>query len=169
MAPRAYWKGYLRLSLVSCPIALFPATSEREKVHFHQINSKTGNRIRYHEVDEGTGKEAPAEQIANTYGIGKGQHIEITDEELESAQENTNLAGSDVSLSWTWRGYLGAWERDGNEQSLCGPNQDSAALEVVHGYYAAGLGVAQGIDGDRTIHRVRQEQSLGSPDQHPTA
>ena len=45
MAPRAYWKGYLKLSLVSCPIALYPATSEREKVHFHQINSKTGHRI----------------------------------------------------------------------------------------------------------------------------
>ena len=43
MAPRAYWKGYLKLSLVSCPIALFPATSEREKISFHQINQDTGN------------------------------------------------------------------------------------------------------------------------------
>ena len=47
MAPRAYWKGYLRLSLVSCPIQLFPATSEREKIRFHQINKNTGNRIKY--------------------------------------------------------------------------------------------------------------------------
>jgi DNA end-binding protein Ku len=47
MAPRAYWKGFLRLSLVSCPIQLFPATSEREKVSFNQINAETGNRIRY--------------------------------------------------------------------------------------------------------------------------
>jgi DNA end-binding protein Ku len=83
MAPRAYWKGYLRLSLVSCPISLFPATSEREKVHFHQINSKTGNRIRYHKVDEGTGKEVPAEQIVKAYQVGKG-YIEVTDEELEA-------------------------------------------------------------------------------------
>jgi len=44
VAPRAYWKGYLKLSLVSCPIALYPATSEREKISFHQINKKTGNR-----------------------------------------------------------------------------------------------------------------------------
>ena len=50
MAPRAYWKGYLRLSLVSCPIQLFPAASEREKVRFHQLNRETGNRIRYRKV-----------------------------------------------------------------------------------------------------------------------
>jgi DNA end-binding protein Ku len=42
MAPRAYWKGYLKLSLVSCPIALYPATSEREKISFHQLNKETG-------------------------------------------------------------------------------------------------------------------------------
>ena len=47
MAPRAYWKGYLKLSLVSCPIALYPATSEREKITFHQLNKTTGNRIKY--------------------------------------------------------------------------------------------------------------------------
>jgi DNA end-binding protein Ku len=58
MAPRAYWKGYLRLSLVSFPISLFPATSEREKVSLHQINSKPGNRIRYRKVDEDTGEES---------------------------------------------------------------------------------------------------------------
>ena len=47
MAPRAYWKGYLKLSLVSFPIALFPATSEREKISFHQLNKNTGHRIKY--------------------------------------------------------------------------------------------------------------------------
>ena len=57
MAPRAYWKGYLKLSLVSCPIALFPATSEREKISFHQINKKTGNRIKYRKIDADTGDE----------------------------------------------------------------------------------------------------------------
>jgi len=46
MAPRAYWKGYLRLSLVTCPIELFPATSQSEKTHFHQINTQTGHRLR---------------------------------------------------------------------------------------------------------------------------
>ena len=57
MAPRAYWKGFLRLSLVSCPIQLFPATTEREKISFNQINKDTGNRIRYRKVDEDTGEE----------------------------------------------------------------------------------------------------------------
>ena len=46
MAPRPYWKGYLKLSLVSCPIALYAASSEREKISFHQINKATGHRIR---------------------------------------------------------------------------------------------------------------------------
>ena len=57
MAPRAYWKGYLKLSLVSCPIALYPATSEREKISFHQLNKETGNRIRYRKVDAETGDD----------------------------------------------------------------------------------------------------------------
>jgi DNA end-binding protein Ku len=57
MAPRAYWKGFLRLSLVSCPVLLYPATTEREKVRFHQINKETGNRVKYKEVDASMGGE----------------------------------------------------------------------------------------------------------------
>jgi DNA end-binding protein Ku len=83
MAPRAYWKGFLRLSLVSCPIQLFPATSESEKIRFNQINKETGNRIRYRKVDEDTGEEVPSENIVKGYEIAKGQYIEITDDELE--------------------------------------------------------------------------------------
>ena len=56
MAPRPYWKGHLRLSLVSCPIELYPATSEREKISFNQLNSKIGNRIKYKKVDAATGE-----------------------------------------------------------------------------------------------------------------
>ena len=84
MAPRAYWKGYLKLSLVSCPIALFPATSEREKVSFHQINKKTGNRIKYRKVDSETGEEVESADIIKGYEVGKGQYIEIDPEELEA-------------------------------------------------------------------------------------
>jgi non-homologous end joining protein Ku len=62
-APRAYWKGYLKLSLVSCPVALFPASSEREKISFNQINKKTGNRIRYRKVDGETGDEVDSSEI----------------------------------------------------------------------------------------------------------
>jgi DNA end-binding protein Ku len=84
VAPRAYWKGYLKLSLVSCPIALFPATSEREKISFHQINKETGNRIRYKKVDADTGDEVDNAGIVKGYEIAKGEYIEVEPEELEA-------------------------------------------------------------------------------------
>ena len=84
MAPRAYWKGFLRLSLVSCPIQLFPATTEREKISFNQINKETGNRIRYRKVDEDTGEEVESSNIIKGYQIEKGRYIEISEEEIES-------------------------------------------------------------------------------------
>src|SRR5436190_4669008 len=84
MAPRAYWKDYLKLSLVSCPIALFPATSEREKISFHQINEDTGNRIKYRKVDADTGDEVDSSKIIKGYEVGKGQYLEIKPEELEA-------------------------------------------------------------------------------------
>ena len=84
IAPRAYWKGFLRLSLVSCPIALYPATSERQKIHFHQINRKTGNRIQYRKVDSGTGRELDKDEIIKAYEKSKGEYIPVEPEELEA-------------------------------------------------------------------------------------
>ena len=84
MAPRAYWKGYLKLSLVSCPIALFPATSEREKISFHQLNKKTGHRIKYRKVDAESGDEVDSADIIKGYEVGKGEYIELDPEELEA-------------------------------------------------------------------------------------
>ncbi len=84
MAPRAYWKGYLKLSLVSCPVALFPATTSREKINFHQLNKNTGNRIRYRKVDAETGDEVEAGDIIKGYEVGKGEYIEVQPEELEA-------------------------------------------------------------------------------------
>jgi len=84
VAPRAYWKGYLKLSLVSCPIALFPATSEREKISFHQINKDTGHRIKYRKVDAETGDEVESDKITKGYEVGKGEYLEIDPEELEA-------------------------------------------------------------------------------------
>jgi DNA end-binding protein Ku len=96
MAPRAYWKGYLRLSLVSCPIQLFPATSEREKVRFHQLNHKTGNRIRYRKVDAETGHEVPADEIVKAYEISKGNYVEIEPDELDAVEiESTRMIDID--------------------------------------------------------------------------
>jgi len=84
VAPRAYWKGYLKLSLVSCPVALFPASSEREKIRFHQINKKSGNRIKYRKVDAETEDEVDASDIVKGYEVGKGEYIELEPEELEA-------------------------------------------------------------------------------------
>src|SRR4051812_37804901 len=86
VAPRAYWKGYLKLSLVSCPIAMYPATSEREKISFHQLHKQTGNRIRYKKVDAETGREVESDDIIKGYEVSKGEYIEILPEELEAVE-----------------------------------------------------------------------------------
>jgi DNA end-binding protein Ku len=84
VAPRAYWKGYLKLSLVSCPVSLYPASSSREKISFHQIHKKTGNRIKYVKVDADSGDEVDKDDIIKGYEVGKGDYIEIEPEELEA-------------------------------------------------------------------------------------
>jgi len=92
VAPRAYWKGYLKLSLVSCPVALFPASSEREKIRFHQINKATGNRIKYRKVDAETDEDVDTSDIVKGYEVGKGEYIELEPEELEAvAVESTRI------------------------------------------------------------------------------
>jgi DNA end-binding protein Ku len=83
MAPRAYWKGYLKLSLVSCPIALYPATSSSERVSFNRINKKTGNRLKQQQVDAETGEPVDKEDIGRGYEIGKGQYLQVEDDEIE--------------------------------------------------------------------------------------
>ncbi|WP_315792540.1 Ku protein [Bradyrhizobium sp. SZCCHNRI1002] len=90
MARRANWKGFLRLSLVTCPVALYPATSESEKISFNQLNRQTGYRIKYLKVDAETGDEVPNEDIVKGYELDKGQYIEVSKEELEEiALEST--------------------------------------------------------------------------------
>jgi DNA end-binding protein Ku len=90
MAPRANWKGFLRLSLVTCPVALYPATSESEKVSFNQLNRKTGHRIKYAKVDADTGEEVANEDIVKGYKIDTDTFVEVTKEELEEvALEST--------------------------------------------------------------------------------
>jgi DNA end-binding protein Ku len=89
MAPRANRKGFLRLSLVTCPVALYPATSESEKVSFNQLNRKTGHRIKYAKVDA-DGEEVANEDIVKGYKVDTDTFIEVTKEELENvALEST--------------------------------------------------------------------------------
>ena len=91
MAPRANWKGFLRLSLVTCRVALYPATSDTEKVSFNQINRKTGHRIKYAKVDADTGEEVPSEDIIKGYKVDTDTYIEVSKDELEDiALESTH-------------------------------------------------------------------------------
>src|SRR5205807_367319 len=91
MAPRANWKGYLKLSLVSCAVDLFPATSTRERVHLHSINRKTGNRVRYEVVDSETGDEIPQEDRVTGYKVDSNSSVLLEEGELdEVALESTH-------------------------------------------------------------------------------
>ena len=96
MAPRANWKGFLRLSLVTCPVALYPATSESEKVSFNQLNKQTGHRIKYVKMDADTGEEVSNEDIVKGYKVDTDIYIEVTKEELENvALESTRTIDID--------------------------------------------------------------------------
>jgi DNA end-binding protein Ku len=82
MAPRSNWKGYLKLSLVSASIAIYPATSSSEKVSFNRLNRKTGNRIKLQNVDAVTGEPVGREDMVKGYEVGKDQYVQVEDEEL---------------------------------------------------------------------------------------
>ena len=91
MAPRANWKGYLKLSLVSCGVALFPATTTRDRVRFNIINRETGNRVRYDVVDADTGAEVPQEDRVKGYKVDRDSYVLLEEQELdEVALESTH-------------------------------------------------------------------------------
>jgi DNA end-binding protein Ku len=96
MAPRANWKGFLKLSLVTCPVALFPATSESEKVSFKQINKQTGHRIKYTKVDAETGDEVASEDIIKGYKVDTDTYVTVDKDDLENiALESTRTIDID--------------------------------------------------------------------------
>jgi DNA end-binding protein Ku len=91
MAVRVYWKGYLKLSLVSCAVALVPATSTTERTRFHTLNRNTGNRLRQRMVDEATEEVVEKEDRVKGYEIARGSYVQVEDEELEKvALESTH-------------------------------------------------------------------------------
>src|ERR1044072_450977 len=87
MAPRAHWKGFLKLSLVSCPIALYPAISAAEKISFRQVNRETGNRLRQQLVDAVTGEVVESQNKGRGYEVGENDFRIGPDEELAAARE----------------------------------------------------------------------------------
>ena len=108
MAVRPYWKGYLKLSLVTCPVQMMPATSESEKVRFHTLNRETHNRVVSHYVDAVTGKEVSDEDEVKGYQRGENDYVLLEDEELENvALDSTKTIDIDVfsprdSIEWIW-------------------------------------------------------------------
>jgi DNA end-binding protein Ku len=91
MAPaRPYWKGYLKLSLVSCPIGLYTGTSSTERVSFRQINKKTGNRLRQQLVDEITREPVEGEDKGRGYEYAKNAYIPVEDDELDAIAIESN-------------------------------------------------------------------------------
>ena len=90
MAPRAYWKGSLKLSLVSCPVALYPASTSAEKTRFHMINKETGNRLKQQMVDAETGDVVESDQKGRGYELNKGKYVEVEKDELEAVQIESN-------------------------------------------------------------------------------
>ena len=91
MAPRPNWKGFLKLSLVSCSVALYPATSTSQRVRFNIINRETGHRIRNEVVDAETGDPVAPEDRVKGYEVEKGQYILFDEDELDNvALESTH-------------------------------------------------------------------------------
>jgi hypothetical protein len=130
MAPRANWKGFLRLSLITCPVALYPAISDFEKISFNQINRNTGHRIKYLKVDADTGEEVSSKDIV------KGYKVDPTATANRTATENMNpaegfaprclkkflieipsrpadITAHDEALSLAWRPHLRRRRSDG--------------------------------------------------------
>src|ERR1700730_6870986 len=83
---RPYWKGYLKLALVSCPIALHAACSSAERIALRQINKATGNRLRQQLIDEETREPVAPEHKGRGYEVAKGQYLLVEDAELEAIE-----------------------------------------------------------------------------------
>lgn len=108
MAPRSFWKGYLKLSLVTCPVAMMPATSEEEKVRFRTLNGKTGNPVVSRYVDAVTGKAVNEDDEVKGYPRGENDYVMLEDEEIEAvALESTRTIDIETfvpreTIAWIW-------------------------------------------------------------------
>ena len=108
MAPRSFWKGYLKLSLVTCPVAMMPATTDNEKVRFRTLNAKTGNRVLSQYVDAVSGKAVEDDDQVKGYPRGEDDFVLLEDDDLDAvALESTRTIDIDMfvpadSIAWIW-------------------------------------------------------------------
>ena len=93
-ASRAYWKGYLKLSFVTCPIALYPATSAAERVSFRQVNRRTGHRLRHKLIDSVTGEAVDSSNKARGYEVGENEFLLVEDRDLDRARSGRPPPGA---------------------------------------------------------------------------
>jgi Ku protein len=92
-ASRAYWKGYLKLSFVSCPIALYPAISAAERISFRQVNRRTGHRLKQKLIDSVTGEAVDAAEKARGYEVGENEFLLVEDRDIEQARSQRRAPG----------------------------------------------------------------------------
>jgi DNA end-binding protein Ku len=132
-ASRAFWKGYLKLSFVSCPVALYPATSAAERVSFRQINRRTGHRLRHKLVDSVTGEAVDSANKARGYELGENEFLLVEDRDIERARSERLPPGA-VELAEPPRGSpptvpAGRHEQDKEEND--NGDEDEEAAEIV--------------------------------------
>ncbi len=139
MAPRPFWKGYLKLSLVTCPIAMTPATGDGDKVRFHTVNRKTGNRVSSRYVDEVTGKPVPDDKQAKGYPTGEGKFVLLDEDELDAVKlESTRTIDIDMfvprdDIGWIWldKAHLLTPDDKVGEEAFCVIRDAMAATKTV--------------------------------------
>ncbi|MGA3303994.1 MAG: Ku protein [Methylovirgula sp.] len=108
MAPVTFWKGYLKLSLVTCPVAMASAVSESEKVRFHTLNKKTGHRVQSRYIDSQTHEPVERDDQIKGYAVGADDYVTLEDSDLEAvALESTNTIDLQTfvpkdSIDWIW-------------------------------------------------------------------
>jgi DNA end-binding protein Ku len=108
MAPRSFWKGYLKLSLVTCPVTMAPATTDNEKVKFHTLNRKTGNRVVSQYVDAVSGKAVSEDDEVKGYQRGEDEYVMLEDDEIDAVGlESTRTIDIEMfvpadSIDWIW-------------------------------------------------------------------
>lgn len=108
MAPRPFWRGYLKRSLVTCPVQMEPARTAEEIIRFHTVNRKTGNRIESRYVDSETGRPVDEEDQVKGYPVGEEDYVMLEDEELEAvALESTRTIDIERfvpvgDVGWIW-------------------------------------------------------------------
>lgn len=139
MAPRSFWKGYLKLSLVTCPVAMMPAVSKGDRVRFHTLNRATCNRIQSRYVDAETGEPVEEDDAVKGYPSGPDRYVPLEEDELDSvALESTRTIDIEQfvprdSIGWVWydRPHYLVPDDTVGEEAFCVIRDAMAATEMV--------------------------------------